>query len=255
MDDTFLITQNYDYFLSIRNDMLNAAETEEEKEEALTKYQFMLPFLKQNIPLGELKIMMEGDIIEREVKEYDPVKEKFVTQMHLYEDLLNRYIDELDGKVLQEGYSFFFYGNNESGKTFCALHLLCSAIERGLSGYFIPLKEMVNLYNHSEFQNEYEDKAVFNYLLNCDFLVIDEVGKESSVTDNLLGVFEYLIKYRTTRNKPTVMTSNIDFTDGVNGFMGFYGNSLSSALMQHYKIIYFNPKGNFRKKMRKKWDL
>lgn len=217
-----------------------------------------------NIPIHHLKVVMEQEILERKVKEYDLVNERVKPEvLSGYEDLFDAYIKSINGLVYQNGLSFVFFGHNESGKTMTAIHMLCSAIERGMSGYYITFKDLMNLYNNSEFGREDDATKMWRYVKDCDFLVVDEIGKESKTSENVLGTFEELVKHRIGEMKPTVLITNVKFphrikevdggTKREGGFQGRYGYSIYNALITCYKVIGFSKRGNFRKRTRRGW--
>ena len=63
---------------------------------------------------------------------------------------------------------------------------------------------------------------------DVDFLMIDDVGKEMRVSKNGLTemVFDNLIRYRSFRNKPMILTTNSDIESVEN----VYGKSIVSLL-------------------------
>jgi DNA replication protein DnaC len=214
-----------------------------------------LNHVKSNIPFGYVRSFMNEEMIEKKCREYDPVRNCYSKPFDCHANLVNSYIDKLDSAVIENGYSFFFYGANGGGKTHTALYILFKAIQLGMKGYYLPFRDLVTLYNKSEFLNEKDSRDLYRYIINCDFLVVDEVGKESSVTDNLLGSFEQIIKHRTSILKPTILVSNIDFPSEEEGFLVRYGNSVANSIMEHYRILNFSREGDFRVKLRKKWEI
>jgi|AntRauTorcE11897_2_1112592.scaffolds.fasta_scaffold02076_8 DNA replication protein DnaC len=237
----------------------------EERKEATREFTYKARFWQANVQYHDLEVVMHEDIMERTIKEYDLVDEMPAPgTMKGYEDLFSEYVNRINQEVYDNGLSFVFFGVNETGKTITAVHMLCSAIERGLSGYCIPFKDLLNLYNNAEFGREPEASKMWQYIKDCDFLVIDEIGKESKVTENVLGVFEQIVKHRTEEVKPTIMATNINFPhkrvqqdDGSSkregGFFGRYGNSVYNSLITNYRIIGFSKGGQFRKRTRRKW--
>lgn len=258
--DTFLCNYHAKTLDRYRNRIISEVEDAEPFDE-LEKARAILQFHKKarhwqyNVPFHELNVVMNEEVFEKKVLEVDLIDGTKSKPINLYEEVLDKYIANIDGKVYDDGLSFVFYGYNESGKTLAAIHTLCSAIEQGLTGYYIGFKDLLHLHNNAEFAREGEESRLWHHVLGCDFLVIDEVGKESSTTDNVLSVFEKVVKTRSSDVKPTILVTNIDFPKEQGGFKERYKNSVYNALITRYRVFQFSPKGEFRQKTRKEWDL
>lgn len=256
----FLFQQHYDYISQVRQDIARTcSDCQASFNGMCDRHLFYLSkimkFLSCNIPYHFVREVYGVPAQEKKVREFDPVTKSFGRPFDCYADLLSPYIENIDGKVIENGYSFVFYGYNGGGKTHTAVHLLMAAIDKGMSGYFIFFKDLINLYNKSEFAREQEASRIYHHVMNCDFLVVDELGKESSVTDNLLGSFEQIVKHRCNIVKPTIYTTNIDFGSEEEGFEKRYRSSVYNSLLQNYRVLQFGKDGNFRVKMRKEWSL
>jgi DNA replication protein DnaC len=237
----------------------------EEHRKATKEFFHKSRFWQANVTYHDLDVVMNQEIMERKVREYDLVDEKIIPKpLDGYEELFNDYIDNIAGAVYERGLSFVLYGHNEGGKTITAVHLLCTAIQSGLTGYYISFKDLLNLYNNAEFAREEDAMRLWRYVKDCDFLVIDEVGKESKVSENVLGVFEQIVKHRSVEVKPTVLVTNIRFPHDVEkrengsvkktkGFLGRYGHSIFNSLITSYRIIEFSKSGKFRQRTRREW--
>jgi DNA replication protein DnaC len=217
------------------------------------RYAKLSKYIKANIPLSH--IFDSREIADKRCREFEMVLDSFSDPFQGYEKLFYPYLASLDSTVMDKGYSFVFYGFNGSGKTHTALTILQRAVEVGLSGYYLDFKDLVNFYNKSEFSREYDSESLYKFILNCDLLVADEIGKESKVSDNVIGVFEQLIKKRQASRKPTILVTNIIFQDEKGGFKNRYGSSIWNALYDNYRIIAFDKNGDFRAKMREDWEI
>jgi len=112
-------------------------------------------------------------------------------------------------------YGYFIYGGNGLGKTMAANLSLIKLRYMGKSVRFVNFNVLVTEYVKNWDKNA--DESYFNSLLNCKYLVIDEVGKEyaSKKGDNESFVntcFDYVIKYRIQHNKITWVVSNLHFS-------------------------------------------
>jgi DNA replication protein DnaC len=215
---------------------------------------FMI-YLKSGVPLMYIYSIHEDDYMDKKCKEYDPNTSDLSQMKDIWEDYLERYVDKFD-KVLNKGYSFFFIGYNESGKTYSALKTLMHLIESGYTGYYINMRDLMLLYNKVNFSGEASDveRSVLDHIYKCQFLVVDEVGKEN-VTSNVLGALETLIKSRQGANLPTTFISNLVLNSKKNEVKETYKDSIWSCLTLNYKFIIFSIEGKFRSKARGEWDL
>lgn len=228
----------------------------------------MLSFLKANIEPNVVKYLLENKPEEIQVYEYDPIEAvKSTTKISLYKDKIEKYINNLDGRVSQEGLSLFFSGPNSTGKTFVSSYILCVALEKGISSFYITFKDFYYLYNQTIIKNNeelrYNSNDVYNYILNCGIIALDEMGKET-FSESALVFLEQVIKYRASRNLPTIIISNLNieqkFDATLNGkdkseFMKRYGNSIYEALKVNYFFFIFSKEreDNQRNKARKSW--
>lgn len=155
--------------------------------------------------------LTDRDIVEKRCKDADIVtflNDKSVTDKtnKLYKDFVIPYSKNFN-KVLKNGYSFLFVGPNGCGKTFAAAYIV-NKISRKRSKYYISFRDLMRLSNLCIVSNDNNCRKKYNTIKNVELLVIDEVGKESSVTTNLLFEFENLVKGRIERFLPTIIITN-----------------------------------------------
>jgi hypothetical protein len=212
-------------------------------------------YVRAGMPAHYIREFSSKETVEKICREYYLDKGTFSDPFNGYGKLFTPYIQNLSEAVLRDGLSFVFFSANGAGKTHTALHIMYEALSTDLTGQYVTFKDLINLYNRSEFARESESVSFFREVMDTDLLVIDEVGKESSVTDNLVGAFEGIVKYRTGISRPTILIMNIPFDNPKEGFFARYGNSVYNALFQNYRIINFSKDGNFRTHFKKKWDI
>jgi len=199
------------------------------------------------IPIKFRDIIKE-DIIEKKCREYNFIDESKNPIKKLFKNFLFKYIDGFDN-AKKYGYSFMFFGPNGCGKTFSAIYILKN-IPHKYYCYYIAFRELLELGNFASFGKLKEDRDKYYYICSVDLLCIDEVGKESSITSNVLFGFERLLKCRLERNLPTIIISNktvVDFFDSY--------SEITSLFEETYKVILFDPRVNMRKTLRLKWEL
>jgi len=248
------------------------------KENEAFLYSITLPYVLANIPVDFIfEIIDEStEILDKLVAEiivdYDQDltvinkdSYKIVKDMSLYNQFINPYIDNIGTLVLEEGFSYIFSGAHDKGKTFSALHVLSHAIANGLSGYYFPyLKDIKDLHDKVKYkEHTKEEAALFKYINDCDFLVVDELGKEN-VNDNLKTILEQIIRTRSINSKPTILVTNLHFLGHgsskrsplINQFAEVYGFSIFKLIYQNYRVIGFQSENqSFRKKFKADWSL
>ena len=262
--DEFLVKYHKDKIKRYKKRFLNnykglGVTESDNKERAFRAFLYRVDYWQANIPYDTLETLFQETIFEKEVREYDLVDGSVGETCDFYKDLYHIYVTSVNKEIYDNGLSFIFYGYNEAGKTFSAIHALASAIESGMSGYYIHFKDLLNLYNNAEFGRETDEVILFRHILDCDFLVVDEIGKESSVTENVLGVFEKVIKYRDEEALPTILVTNVPFAvqrgSDTQTFKQRYGNSIYNCLIKRYRAFWFSKKGRFRQRTRKEWNI
>lgn len=214
----------------------------------------------------------EFEPIEKTVREFG---RKNAKPTNLYEDWLVRYIDNIDTLVKTSGASLVLYGLDDVGKTFTGIHLLINALVTDMQGYYIPFyknyKQLVEKVAYNKNSTEQEERLL-EYIQGCDFLVVDEIGKEN-VTDASKAVLQELIKTRSLNKKPTILITNLRFnatvktgatTHYVNEFENAYGSAVFTALSENYKILEFSSQDrsgsgestrlSMRKKFASAWE-
>ena len=189
--------------------------------------------------LTEKKMLSAGILEEFWNLDIDQFKGNEAVTKVVYE-----YLDNLDN-ARKQGISIFFYGTNGTGKTFLGVEVLKEALRKGYSAQFTSLGGVIQAltdgWYDAEKRRRYEER-----IRDVDFLMIDDVGKEMRVSKNGLTemVFDNLIRYRSFRNKPMILTTNSDIESVEN----VYGKSIVSLL--HGKFIPIRVVGeDYRKRI------
>jgi RecA-family ATPase len=217
-----------------------------------------LNLASRNIPTDFVNtILSDHEKFEKKALEYSLAEQKYKKEVDLYSDFVSYYIDNID-TVYDNGASLLFYGTNETGKTFTALWILSYALQQGYSGYYISFQDLYKLYNNSSYEDDVDTGKLYSYVKDADFVVVDELGKESSVTEGIIGFLESFVKYRSTEMLPTIFCTNIAVASpknaNVNDFYKRYGNSPLNAMIKRYKAFHFKKEGKFRQKTQIDWE-
>tara|TARA_Y100001951_G_scaffold105278_1_gene121411 strand:+ start:14320 stop:15126 length:807 start_codon:yes stop_codon:yes gene_type:complete len=222
------------------------------------------------VPFQNIALIYEKDsepLEDFNAKLLDPVKEEEEVIIDVAENMFQPFIYNYmnNGESFKKGHSLMLFGPNSSGKTFISTWMLSHAIISGKTGLFILFDDLYKNYNKYHNGNYEEDtKYILDFAKNCDFLVIDEMGKDNA-SETLVVFMEKLLKYRSNHNLTTVICTNMDLRKRVekeldnwvetNDFLSRYGNSCWQILLEKYHFFQFSNKSNFREKTRLKWGF
>lgn len=171
------------------------------------------------------------DELEPKVKQWnkahpsDPIKIDFDYGEQVLEQV-QQYASNLNN-AREHGISLLLWGPNGTGKTLLAAATLKEAIRQGFSSQMTSLGGLIEVYTDG--WGDAGKKEIYNRRIrNVDFLFIDDVGKEyKAKSGDLVEVaFDNLIRYRSFRNKPFILTTNTN----ISNLEGTYGQSLVSLL-------------------------
>lgn len=90
------------------------------------------------------------------------------------------------------------------GKTWAATHVGKTLIKQGVAVYFTTFKELVGAYHR-------DDEEIEDRLRNTHVLILDEVTRATTgpMHELFAARFEGLVRERTNRNMPIIMTTNL----------------------------------------------
>src|SRR6185436_11388628 len=96
-------------------------------------------------------------------------------------------------RVLSNGYSLLLMGDNGVGKTMLLSYVLTQMIRRGSTVYYTTLAQLDADIKRGF--NDVEAERRLEFLLESDFLAVDEIGKEHFKTESYLNTrLEALLK-------------------------------------------------------------
>ena len=142
------------------------------------------------------------------------------------------------------------YGETGTGKTFLTN---CIAKELLDKGYTVLYLSAINLFDNIlqdiiiKGGHEPHQKMLYDYIYNCDFLIIDDLGTEYTNSFVLSQLFE-IINTRTIKRQSTLISTNLDLQE----FKNRYTERIMSRIVDSYLI--FNLYGDnirYVKRMKK----
>jgi len=132
--------------------------------------------------------------------------------------------------------SILMLGQTGLGKTHLSLAITGKVIELG---YSVLYNSAQNYFR--ELQNERFGKsgssAYENMMLECDLLVIDDLGAEFSTSFTIAALYN-IVNTRINTGLPTIISTNLSLTEIENQ----YSNRISSRLIGEYFLLYFEGK-------------
>lgn len=130
--------------------------------------------------------------------------------------------------------NLLFYGNSGTGKTFLS-H--CIAKELVDSGYFVVYKtseELIKNLRDVRFNN---NSTLEDHLINCDLLIIDDLGTEISSEFSKSELFN-LLNTKLLRNKKMLISTNYSLDE----LLSLYSERITSRLFGNFTLYKFYGK-------------
>ncbi len=130
--------------------------------------------------------------------------------------------------------SLLFTGGTGVGKTFLTNCIARELIDQGQSVIYLSANDLVDVFSSNKFRTDSEEELrdMYQYILDCDLLIIDDLGTElnnSFVSSQLF----YCINERLVRKKGTIISTNLS----VSMLRDIYSDRVSSRITSGYTII------------------
>lgn len=174
------------------------------------------------------------DMLSMEYYDKERIDEK--TGMTVYE-YMSMVIEECKAFVEnfhKEKGSILFTGNTGCGKTFLSNCIARELIRKCYSVVYLTATDMFDILSDSRFggrdEDEVRDRA--SYILECDMLIIDDLGTELINTFTASQLF-YCINERLNRKKGTIISTNL----ALNRMQDEFTERVTSRIMSQYKVF------------------
>ncbi len=145
-------------------------------------------------------------------KDIDPKTGKSSLQiMHDAYDIAQSFVQKFD----QQYRNLFFYGEPGLGKTFLSNCIANELLKTGHTVLYLTSHQLFDALGKKMRRYGDEEIAAFeeeDYILNCDLLIIDDLGSEMS-TAFTISNFNNVLNSRLLTRRPTILSSNLSFTD------------------------------------------
>lgn len=130
--------------------------------------------------------------------------------------------------------NILFTGKTGLGKTFLSNCIARELIEKSFSVVYLPAVEMFEIFSRERFSNDStdEDRDRSQYLLECDLLIMDDLGTELVNTFTTSQLF-YVINERLLRKKGTIISTNLP----ANEMRDEFTDRIMSRIVSQYTVI------------------
>lgn len=131
--------------------------------------------------------------------------------------------------------NLLFYGNTGVGKTYLSNCIAKELLDRAHTVIYLTAFQLVDILESNTFGQDDENdipENMFSYVLDCDLLIIDDLGTElnnSFITSQLF----LCINERLLRRKSTVISTNLSLDE----LQREYSERIFSRIISHYQIL------------------
>ena len=151
----------------------------------------------------------------------------YMRQVHTW---CKEYVENFEKK----GGNLIFTGSTCVGKTFLTNCFAKALIDQYQSVIYLSSNDLFDVFSKNKFHYDTEEemKDMYQYILDCDLLIIDDLGTELNNTFVSSQLF-YCINERLLRKKSTIISTNLSMTM----LRDTYSDRISSRIISQYSII------------------
>ncbi|MFT4106809.1 MAG: ATP-binding protein [Lacrimispora sp.] len=159
--------------------------------------------------------------------------------------VLNRTVKQYMGQVVEICRNFvdkfsrdhgnlLFTGPTGVGKTFLTNCIAKELMDRYYSVIYLSANDLFEVFskNRFDYQNEEDMRGMYQYILDCDLLIIDDLGTELNNSFTSSELF-YCINERLNSSKSTIISTN----HPMNELRDRYTERVTSRLISRYTVI------------------
>lgn len=147
------------------------------------------------------------------------------------EDILEYITGEYLPNFKNSNTNLLFYGNSGTGKTFLSWCIAKELLDKGYLVIYKTSDELIKDLRSIALEN---NSTLLDLLINCDLLIIDDLGAEQ-VTDFTTNELFNLINKKLLNNKKMLISTNLNLLEISN----IYTTRLYSRLLGNFKLFKF----------------
>lgn len=128
--------------------------------------------------------------------------------------------------------NLFFYGDPGVGKTFLSNCIAKELIDRSNSVIYLSSFQLFDTLAKGKFEKDEQAAKINKHLLNCDLLIIDDLGTElvNSLTVSQLFL---CLNERLLNRKPTIISTNLS----LDALVEIYSERIFSRITSNYTML------------------
>ncbi|MGN0481775.1 MAG: ATP-binding protein [Lachnospiraceae bacterium] len=132
--------------------------------------------------------------------------------------------------------NLLFYGDTGVGKTFLSNCIADELIRTTHSVIYLTAIEFFDVFSSEAFRTAdiSQELPESHYCLDCDLLIIDDLGTELTNSFTVSKLF-YCLNERILRKKSTIISTNMDLEN----LRDKYDERIFSRILSNYRILYF----------------
>lgn len=147
------------------------------------------------------------------------------------EDILEYITGEYLSNFKNSNTNLLFYGNSGTGKTFLSWCIAKELLDKGFLVVYKTSDDLLRALKDIKFNN---DTDLENLLINCDLLIIDDLGSEQ-ITDFSSTELFTLINKKILKNKKMLISTNLSLPL----ISKRYSERISSRIIGEFKLFKF----------------
>lgn len=130
--------------------------------------------------------------------------------------------------------SILFFGRTGLGKTHLSLSIANEVIAKGYNVVYAPIARVLQQIEREYFSRENKDSKTLESVINCDLLIIDDLGTEFKTSFVTSTIYD-IINSRILSGRPTLINTNLSLEELENQ----YSERVVSRISHGYKKFTF----------------
>lgn len=170
---------------------------------------------------------------------YNNTEENAITGKTAYANMreIHTYCKQYVNQFGNNYENLLFYGGTGIGKTFLSNCIAKELLDHSFSVIYLTAIQLFDIFSQYTFENDDEESGtddMLPFILDCDLLIIDDLGTELSNSFTNSKLF-YCLNERFMRKKPVLISTNLTL-DKINQI---YSERIFSRLSSNFTLLKF----------------